>query len=446
MAKRRQTTGLPKAARPQPAAEEDKPSREYRSHAEREAEIQKWVLLATAGVVGFILVVIAAAFILDEVVNPARTVASVDSENFSAGEFEDRVRLERVITIERINAALNNLIDVGLTFDEAGQQVVSVEPYASLWQELNVRDQMGLRVLNDMIDDYLVFQEAERLGVSVSQDDIDAELREVLGYGDLEPLAVEDPEATEEPELTNTPTPTPLVSPTPSPEPTATNTPEIEPTATLTPFPTVAPVPTRTYDERLGVFEDDLDAFYDEATREANMSREDVNRIFEARALRKALSEMVVEPENTSVWVNARHILVETEDEALDIIDALRAGESFAALAQAKSTDTGSGAQGGELGWANTENYVTEFADATRELEIGAISDPVQSDFGFHIIQVREREDRDISEAAVDANREEAFDDWLDDLRDSEGYTVEISDIWPDYVPTDPPWVFEPTS
>lgn len=84
----------------------------------------------------------------------------------------------------------------------------------------------------------------------------------------------------------------------------------------------------------------------------------------------------------------ARHILVETEGEAKEIIAKLKKGESFDALAKA-SKDPGTRERGGELGWANKANYVPAFAEAMIRLAKGQTTEvPVNSDFGWHVIRL----------------------------------------------------------
>ena len=85
----------------------------------------------------------------------------------------------------------------------------------------------------------------------------------------------------------------------------------------------------------------------------------------------------------------ARHILVEKEDEAKAIIAAIKGGAKFEDQAKAKSKDPGSGANGGDLDWANAASYVTEFSEAMIKLDKGQMTEtPVKSQFGFHIIRV----------------------------------------------------------
>ncbi|HXH42922.1 MAG TPA: peptidylprolyl isomerase [Bradyrhizobium sp.] len=91
--------------------------------------------------------------------------------------------------------------------------------------------------------------------------------------------------------------------------------------------------------------------------------------------------------------VRARHILVETEDEAKAVKAELDKGADFAELAKKKSKDPGS-ADGGDLGFFTKEQMVPEFSTVAFALEPGKISDPVKSQFGWHIIKVEEKRSR----------------------------------------------------
>lgn len=90
--------------------------------------------------------------------------------------------------------------------------------------------------------------------------------------------------------------------------------------------------------------------------------------------------------------VRARHILVKTKEEAQEIIKQLDAGGDFEAIAKEKSKDPGSGAQGGDLGYFGPGRMVPEFEKAAFALEVGAYTkEPVQSQFGFHVIKVEDK-------------------------------------------------------
>lgn len=111
-------------------------------------------------------------------------------------------------------------------------------------------------------------------------------------------------------------------------------------------------------------------------------------------ALQKAYDEAFANAEPTREW-NASHILVETEEEAAALIARLDAGEEFAALAQEASSDS-SAASGGQLGWFESGMMVPDFEAAVIALEVGAVSAPVQTQFGWHVVMLNETRLREI--------------------------------------------------
>ncbi len=127
--------------------------------------------------------------------------------------------------------------------------------------------------------------------------------------------------------------------------------------------------------------------------------------------------------------VKASHILVDTKEEADAILADLKAGKDFATLAKQKSKDTGSAANGGELGdFFGRGEMVAEFEEAAFKLNKGELSEPIQSDYGYHIIKVT-----DVKEAVVPPYEEKKADvedaywneqlsknktEWLDKLKE----------------------------
>ena len=106
-------------------------------------------------------------------------------------------------------------------------------------------------------------------------------------------------------------------------------------------------------------------------------------------ALHKVYDEAVKQMPNEQE-VRARHILVPTEDEAKEIETQLKNGADFATLAKQKSKDPGA-ADGGDLGYFTKDQMVPEFADVAFKLDKGQISDPVKTQFGWHIIKVEDK-------------------------------------------------------
>lgn len=121
--------------------------------------------------------------------------------------------------------------------------------------------------------------------------------------------------------------------------------------------------------------------------------------------------------------VEARHILVEDMETANEVLDKLNEGEDFADLAKEYSNDEGSADQGGDLGTFGKGAMVPEFEGAAFALEPGEISDPVESQFGFHIINVTDKitpslEDiREAIEYELAKTPEEIFAQLLEDAK-----------------------------
>jgi len=96
--------------------------------------------------------------------------------------------------------------------------------------------------------------------------------------------------------------------------------------------------------------------------------------------------------------IRARHVLVEKEDEAKAILADLKKGGDFAAIAKEKSKDPGSKENGGDLGYFSKDQMVPEFAEAAFKLDKDQLSDPVKTQFGWHVIKVEDKRNRPVPE------------------------------------------------
>ena len=142
----------------------------------------------------------------------------------------------------------------------------------------------------------------------------------------------------------------------------------------------------------------------------------------------------------------ASHILVATEQEATDVAARLEAGEEFAALAGELSTDTGSGAQGGDIGCSAPDVYDPAFAAALTAAEVDVPTDPVESQFGWHIILLREDEVPTADEARATLTSEavnEAANTWFTDQ--FEKAEVSVDSEYGTWQATPTPQVVPPT-
>lgn len=216
--------------------------------------------------------------------------------------------------------------------------------------------------------------------------------------------------------------------------------------------------------EGLGVEPEEIDAQLEQQQQFAALSGQPAEELTEEEetALREELTEQqlvlqVVARHTTADMFNSRHILVEDEETANEVLAKLEAGEDFAELAAEYSTDPGSKDTGGTYGWVARGNFVPEYEEAAFSAEL---NEPVivQSQFGYHVIIVEDRqEDRpydDIEQlrnsSSAQQHFEESFLPWYEDLRQEAidngelviNEEIDIAAIplpFPDEVPTMPP-------
>jgi parvulin-like peptidyl-prolyl isomerase len=167
------------------------------------------------------------------------------------------------------------------------------------------------------------------------------------------------------------------------------------------------------------------------------ISEKTVRTVYEAQLLRKKLRDDIAkDAPHTEEQVWARHILVGTEAEAKAALQLINQGVNFAEVAKKYSKDTGSGANGGDLGWFGKGAMVAEFEEAAFKLKIGEISEPVKSQFGYHIIQVLGRQELPLDTSQYEQKKDTEFSDWLTTTR--EAATIKTFDVWQERVPTEP--------
>lgn len=156
----------------------------------------------------------------------------------------------------------------------------------------------------------------------------------------------------------------------------------------------------------------------------------------------RALYDQTVKAMKPEEEVHARHILVDNEGDAKKISERIKGGEDFAKVAAEMSKDPGSKTEGGDLGWFTKERMVAPFAEAAFKLPVGQVSDPVKTQFGWHVIKVEEKRTKPIP--GFEEMREQvdqyltrkAQQDLILKLR--EGAKVERTDAAPPVAPPPP--------
>jgi parvulin-like peptidyl-prolyl isomerase len=425
--------------------------------AKQEKEARQMRLILTGAIVVAVIVVVLLGYVLIDrfVVAPNKVIASVGEQTIRVREFEPMVKYTR---LNMINLA-NNYYYYYQMFGSYGESFLMSAQ--DLVISLNDPISIGEQVLNTMIEDILIEEEAAKRGITITDEELAQAMQEAFNFY---PLGTPTPTVTPTP--VNTPTMSltefALIQPTdtPTPLPTATSTPEgWEPTNTVTPtvevtptsapetldatpteeptvtsVPTITPTPT-TYTTQ--IYGTNLKDYYNNL-KSYGIPTDVVEKSTRASLLREKVMEAITaDLEPKQLQVHARHILVATESEANTVLELLNNGEDWNNLAANYSTDTATKDNGGDLGWFGKGQMVAEFEEAAFALEPGQVSDPVKTEYGYHIIQCLAKGENYLNATDFENYKTTTFNNWLQDLRDSRTDII-IEPDWSEYVPTTP--------
>jgi parvulin-like peptidyl-prolyl isomerase len=419
-------------------------TKKHLARVEREAIQTRWILIGAISTIVIVLGLIGYGILNQYVLAPYQPVAKVGSDKVSLQELIDQTRLARYNLVNQYNQIEQMAQYFG---SDASTSSYFSNQLSSISSQLDPVT-LGQSVLNQLIEDKLIRQEAKRRGITVTAQEVDKAVQEAFGYT---PNGTPTPAPTFPvvPTSTLNPTQFALVPPTATPttEPITTTatvtatlevpteTPTVTPTAgsTSTPLPTATPLTEEGYKTR---FDETLKNLKDSAGVTEQILRDYFEiSLYRQKVKDAVVGEMNLKPEQEEVW--ARHILVADEATANSVEERLKNGEDFATLAKELSTDTGSGANGGDLGWFGRGQMIKEFEDTVFAMTtIGQISDPVKSTYGYHIIQLLGKEVRPMTETQFDQEKETKFSEWLGTQRTAAN--VEVFDNWFDKVPKEP--------
>lgn len=402
-------------------------TRKHLARAERESILRRWVIGVTIGVAALTLGLLGYGWFDQNVMRLRRPVAKVGEVEISTGEFQKAVKYNRYQIIQQyfqIAQYVDFVQSIG-----ADQQMVQyyLSQLEQIGDQLNDKDTLGRRVLDTLIDEEIIRQEAAARGISVSPEEVDAAMQEAFGYYA---------------NGTSTPPPTGTPAPTTSPVPTTTGAPTETPTATLAPTstPTEGPSPTPlpsatpyTFDG----FQSRKNDYLTDLAKTTGWTEADFRELFEVDLLRKKLQDAIAADAPDEVaTAHTRHILVADVNLAKEIISRLNKGEDFAALAAQYSEDTSNKDKGGDLGVQDDGFFVVEFNDVAFTAPVGLYPEPVQTSFGWHVIEVIERGTRTLGESEREQKQQEKFDAWLLEKRSDTTLVTEYD--WQLVVPSDP--------
>ena len=393
-------------------------TRKQMARSKRARRERRMIIIGLTAVSVAVAVVLGLGLYHEYVAKPASPVAVVNGVPIRTDTYQKMVRYRRFLILNYI--ANLQAQKVQLDPNDESSQFLAQYLQQGIDQAQSQMMALDMQALDDLIDEELIRQEAAKNDLSVTEQEVnDAVRREVArGAGfvtapDATATAAAAVEATATAAFF---TPTPL----PTATPTLTVTAAVSPT---TPTPTVLPTPlptthVMTEGEFLERYKEMLDTLY----QEAGLSEADYRGTIETDLLYSKLQDLFAsQVPTTEEQVHARHILVETEEEAQTVLARLEAGEDFVSLAQELSTDESTREDGGDLGWFPRGVMVPEFEEAAFALQPGEASDIVQTSFGYHIILVEERDsDRELEISLLERRRASALSDWLEEQRQSE--------------------------
>ncbi|HJW91260.1 MAG TPA: peptidylprolyl isomerase [Anaerolineales bacterium] len=436
-------------------------TKKHLARIERERLQRRNILLGSLAVLVLVLGFIGYGLMEAAVLKPRQPVAMVGKDKITTAEFQARVRYER-------QQLVNQYIQLYDTMQLFGGDPNTQSYFEQNLQQLQFQlepESMGNSVLSRLIEDRLIRQESARRGITVSREELDKRMEQLFGFYSEGQQPTDTPVPTSAPTSTLSATQLALVPPTatptatevfaqtstagptqatgtleatetpgtPQPSETPTITPTLTPTGpTATPSPTLTPTPyTRES------FEKNYQEFLTNLEKDVQVSEAQLRSFVEGQLYREKVMDAISKDlPRTQEQVWARHILVEDEETAKQILARLEAGEDFTALAAELSTDTSNKDNGGDLGWFASGAMVAPFEEAAFALETGEISQPVQSDFGWHIIQALGHENRPLSTSEYEQLKLTEFDKWLEAQRLAA--EPEIFDYWRERVPAEP--------
>lgn len=443
-------------------------------HSIREKKQNRLIIIGFIITAALIVGMVGYALLYDTVFKNYIPVAKVDNRKIDNDFFVNEVRLVR-----------NTYIQQYSNYYAQYQMFAQMEDYASyadyylsiltqIQSALEDYESLGDSILENMIDSEVLAIEAEEMGITVSDAEVDEIIMQMFSYY---------PSGTPTPEATTTPYTTPTISAeqkallgnTATPEATEeiaveeadevteevaeevteeeteevvedtetaevqeeeTTEAEAEATATSTEIAATSTVtPTATeytedlYQQNYADYLSDLESI---GIEEKYMRQYVYDYLLSNKVVEKIYAETPLEQDQ--VW--ARHILVETEEEAQDVLARLDDGEDWNTIAAEVSLDTSNNTSGGDLGWFTEGTMVETFEEAAFALEAGEISQPVETDYGWHIIQVIGHEVRPLSEEDYATAQGIYYEDWFEAVKAER--EIKINDVWKDLVPDEP--------
>ncbi len=419
-------------------------TKKHLARQERERLQNRYILIASIAVIVIVVGLIGYGIVQQYIITPQQPVAKVANQSITTKEFETFARYERLQLINQYQ----QYQQFAQYFGSDQNSMNYIQQYLAQINYQLEPTNLGQSTLDYLIADRLIEKEAEKRGITVSDEEINKALQNYFGYfPDGTPTTA--PTSVLVPTSTLNPTQISLIPPTATAIPTATNTPtpvitvtqEItSPTPTIvitptTPAPTSTALPTPT-PYTLDSYEKDFQTYMTNINSFAELNEADFRWVFKMQLLRQKLFDAVTADtsrEQDQVW--ARHIVASDQAQAQSIYDRLINGEDFETVATEVYSGTGT-ADTIDLGWFGAGTLDQAAEKNVFNMQIGQISEPIQTASGWEIYQVLGHEVKTLSDSEFDQLKQTQFQNWLDEQKSAEN--VQTFDIWKTRVPTKP--------
>ncbi|HEY59608.1 MAG TPA: hypothetical protein G4N92_02810 [Anaerolineae bacterium] len=415
----------------------------------KEQQQTRKIIIGFAITVAVVVGMIGYGLLYNNYLKYKKPIAIVGGIEISGQEFNERVRLER-------NAYISQYQMLAAQYSLFSEDPNMADYYKNqmlqILSTLDNYDYLGEAILNKMIEDYVVSLEADKLGINVSEEELESTIQSLFHYypnGTPTPIATTSPISTS----TLSATQLALLKYTPTPEATAALESTLVSPAVITPTAIITPTemkPTQTSSETLSTPTQNPTAtpytlelfqqnYLDNITdlNAIGVSEDSLRKYFKSFLLNQKLYEHIVKDvprDQEQVW--ARHILVDSDDESYAVLNRLESGEDWVEICTEFSLDTSNKDYGGDLGWFSAGMMVEEFEHAAFELKIGQISSPIETQFGWHVIQVLGHEVRPLEDSEYKNAQQTYFSDWFESVKEKTEITQNRG--WRDHVPTEP--------
>ncbi len=364
----------------------------------RDQHLQQILIWSAAALGGIILLILGVGAVQEFLIKPNQVVATVGETEIKAGAFRSRVRYQRLLLRSQLIQYDNFLAELDPTDpnSEAIRQQIQ-QARASLQNQLTpeLKNLLGGDVLDMMIEEELVRQEALRQDLTVSNEEITRQIEQFMGY---------DRDAT------------------------------LDASESLT---ETEALPNTVTEAR---FQENYDAFKSGFLREAGLSEADFRQMIEADLLRTRLQEtFTTEVEAEAEQALVSFIVTDTEEAAEALRERFIAGEDFESLIEELNANEEPLNGGGSLPWYRAEDLIStlgpEMGTLAFELPVGEVSEPIADPDGFYyVIHVAGREVRPVDDFLLEQEAEQLYEVWLSEQMEEK---VEYFD-WESVTPATP--------